>query len=119
MVVVRMCMYVCTYVCIMFLLVRKCTYVCTYVHAYVQYVHICTYVLLYTYVHTYVHTCMYVCMHLGPCVRVSEECLSFGNIECGRSSTGVLRVRNDSPAPALFKVRLVGFPCKSTHLCTY
>jgi hypothetical protein len=43
---------------------------------------------------------------LGPCVRVSEECLSFGNIECGRSSTGVLRVRNDSPAPALFKIGL-------------
>lgn len=60
------------------------------------------------YVHTYVCTCI---IHrpthpAGPVVVTDEQCLSFGNIECGTSATGLLHISNESSVPAVFQVEL-------------
>jgi len=41
----------------------------------------------------------------GPQVSIDESVVSFGNVECGKSSTGVMHIKNESDVTTVFQVR--------------
>jgi len=41
----------------------------------------------------------------GPRVSIDESVVSFGNVECGKSSTGVMHIKNESDVATVFQVR--------------
>ena len=68
-----------------------------------------------TYIRTYVHSPTH---SAGPVVVTDEECLSFGNIECGTSATALLHISNQSNVPAVFQVEL-RHKAHVTHMYAY
>lgn len=50
----------------------------------------------------------------GPRVSIDESVVSFGNVECGKSSTGVMYIKNESDVATVFQVRADTF---LTHGC--
>lgn len=41
---------------------------------------------------------------LGPAICLDESVLNLGNVACGKTSTAVLHIKNDSDVPTTFQV---------------
>ena len=55
---------------------------------------------------THTHTLIAV----GPAVCLDESVLNFGNVACGKTSTAVVHIKNNSDVPTVFQVIRFNLP---------